>query len=230
MQLSKRLQAVAGFVSDGYSVADVGTDHGYIPIYLADGSRAKIIAMDINEGPLSRAAEHIIANRLEMLIETRISDGLKALKPGEVQSVILAGMGGSLVINILSARPEVTASIEEFILQPQSEMSKVREFLQENDFIVRAEEMILEDGKYYPILYVRHGQDQAYKPAELRYGRMLLQSSHPVLRRFIEREIAQQEQILLQLSDQKSKAAEFRKREVAAALMCSHEALERIAE
>ena len=100
--LSFRLQAVAELVTGGYRMADIGTDHAYVPICLVKAGRIPgAIAADVNKGPLLRAAEHIKANRLENQIETRLSDGFSALKPGEVQSAVLAGMGGGLMIRIL---------------------------------------------------------------------------------------------------------------------------------
>ena len=95
MELSRRLYAVASLVTEGASVADIGTDHGYIPIYLVQqGIASKVIALDVNGGPLERARMHIIGNNLKGKIETRLSDGLHAVEPGEVDTIVAAGMGG----------------------------------------------------------------------------------------------------------------------------------------
>ena len=103
MQLSKRLAAVARLVSAGSRLADVGTDHGYVPISLVcEGKIPSAIAMDVNRGPLNRARAHIKAQGLEKYIDTRLSDGLAALAPGEADSVLIAGMGGMLMMRILS--------------------------------------------------------------------------------------------------------------------------------
>ena len=135
MELSKRLKAVAGLVTEGASVADIGTDHGYVPIWLIQSGRAaKVIAMDVNEGPLERARGHIRSKRLENVIFTRKSDGLQALHVGEADTMIAAGMGGGLVIRILENSPEITADLKEFILQPQSEIHKVREYLNRHGY------------------------------------------------------------------------------------------------
>ena len=143
MELSKRLHAVAGLVTEGASVADIGTDHGYIPIYLVENRISpRVIAMDINRGPLERARFHIQEHGMEAQIETRLSDGLSALVPGEADTMIAAGMGGGLVIKILTQTPQVTDSLQEFILQPQSEIAKVREYLNSNGFISVAEDMV----------------------------------------------------------------------------------------
>ena len=102
VQISRRLKTVAGLVGLDMVLADVGCDHGYIPIYLMQKRQIpKAIAMDVNEGPLLRAKEHIQEWGLEEYIETRLSDGVKALQPGEVQSIVIAGMGGRLILKIL---------------------------------------------------------------------------------------------------------------------------------
>ena len=117
----------AALVTQGYTLADVGTDHGYIPIYLLQQKKIPAaIAMDINEGPLERAKEHIALYGLQAYIQTRLSDGVAALKPGEVEAVLIAGMGGGLVMHILKDGEKVCQSAKELILQPQSEIERVR--------------------------------------------------------------------------------------------------------
>ena len=125
MELSKRLQAVADLVTAGCRVADVGTDHAYIPIALVQEGRIPgAVAMDVNTGPLERARLHVAENRLEEKIELRLSDGLAALSPGEADSVVIAGMGGGLVIRILTEGAQTVRGVKECILQPQSEIEK----------------------------------------------------------------------------------------------------------
>ena len=148
MELSKRLTAVAGLVTEGASVADIGTDHGYIPIYLIEQNLSpKVIAMDINKGPLERARIHIAGYGMSDRIETRLSDGLAAVKPKEVEEMIVAGMGGGLVIHILEEGKQIVSTLKGCILQPQSEIQKVREYLVEHGFWFEAEDMVEEDRK-----------------------------------------------------------------------------------
>lgn len=232
MELSKRLSAVAGLVTEGASVADIGTDHGYIPIYLAEKNpQAVLLAMDVNEGPLKRAREHIQAAGLDERIELRLSDGLAALSPGEVDTVIAAGMGGGLILRILHAHPQVTASVREFVLQPQSELEKVRAGLEEQGYRVIREDMVEEDGKYYPMMKMVHGREERpLTKVEHLYGRKLLEERHPVLYEYLQREKRLKKEILERLALSGSSKACLRRQEVLAELAGVEEALKRYAD
>lgn len=196
MELSKRLQAVAGMISAGNRLVDVGTDHGYIPIYLVE--RKKIpsaIAMDVKTGPLSRAEEHIRQAGLDAYITCRLSDGLRELSPGEGDSLLLAGMGGNLMVRILTEKPEVRDSFRELILQPQSAQALVRKTMDEAGWCVDREDMVLEDGKFYPMLRVvstgrvESARQRDYEnQAEYAYGKLLLREKHPVLKEYLDRQ------------------------------------------
>lgn len=196
VKISNRLTTAAALVTQGYTLADVGTDHGYIPIYLLQQKKIpSAIAMDINEGPLERAKEHIALYGLQAYIQTRLSDGVAALKPGEVEAVLIAGMGGGLVMHILKDGEKVCQSAKELILQPQSEIERVREFLREEGYTILAEDMVYEDGKFYPMMKVQYqGENEnAQKASEVLklsdlYGGLLLQNRHPVLKTFLEKE------------------------------------------
>lgn len=215
MELSKRLKAVAGLVTEGASVADIGTDHGYVPIWLIESGRAsKVIAMDVNEGPLERARGHIRSKRLDDVIFTRRSDGLKALHVGEADTMIAAGMGGGLVIKILEDSPEIRADLKEFILQPQSEIHKVREYLNRHGYRCVEEDMVEEDGKYYPMMKLVHGKEAPYSQEELYYGRLLLQKKNPVLYQLLQREYTLKTGIVTRLTEQTGEGVERRRCEL----------------
>ena len=193
VKLSNRLLAVAAFVTDGNVLADVGTDHGYIPIYLLQEKRIpRAIAMDINEGPLQRAKEHIDVYGLKDYIETRLSDGVAALTPGEVDTVLVAGMGGGLVMHILEEGKEVCMQAKELVLQPQSELERVRAYLWSNGYVILQENMVLEDEKFYPMMRVAYQNLPDMESAEnllfCRYGKHLLEQKHAVLKEYLERE------------------------------------------
>lgn len=165
--LSKRLKAAADMVCPGSRVCDVGCDHGWVSIYLIEqGISKQVIATDVNCEPLGRARKHIRDRNLTDYIETRLSDGFKEIRPGEADTVIIAGMGGRLMQAILAAEPAKTAAFQELILQPQSEIPAFRRFLRQAGHTVRAEDMVVEDNKYYPLMKVIPAAPVAVKPRQ----------------------------------------------------------------
>ncbi len=227
MELSKRLTAVAGLVTEGASVADIGTDHGYIPIYLTEKRIAsKVLALDVNKGPLERARIHIASCGLNGQIETRLSDGLGNVSPGEADTMIAAGMGGGLVIRILEEGREVVQTLSVLILQPQSEIERVRRYLNEHGMYIAAEDMVCEDGKYYPVMKAIHGESEIYEEWEYMYGKRLLLAKHPVLKEYLAREMCICREILKKLEEQKKTArTEERTGEIRHKLECVKKAL-----
>lgn len=158
MLLSDRMQAVAGLVEPCDCMADIGCDHGYVSMELIRrGICRKVIAMDVNAGPLHQAKSNIRDYEMEEYIETRLSDGADALQPGEADGIICAGMGGRLTIAILMKGMALIQDMKQLILQPQSEIDEVRSFLREAGFIIDKEDMVCEDGKYYPMMHVIPG-------------------------------------------------------------------------
>jgi tRNA (adenine22-N1)-methyltransferase len=205
------MKAVAAMVTSGGVLADVGTDHGYIPIALIQRQKIKsAIAMDINKGPLAHAQDNIASAQLGDYIQTRLSDGVAALGEGEADSILIAGMGGELVIHILSEGEKVCKAASELILQPQSDIRKVREYLRLHHYKIVDEDMICEDGKYYPMMRVINVElDNAWMKMDEQtrvacdiYGPLLLRNGNPVLRRFLVRQHRQLTQILQTLQAQ----------------------------
>ena len=151
--ISDRMKASASMVTRGNRVCDVGCDHAFVPIYLINqGISPYVIAMDVRKGPLAQAKEHIREYGLDTYIETRLSDGLEYFEIGEADSLICAGMGGKLMMNILKKDAEKTASFKELILQPQSELQQFRYFLRSQGYMITDENMIEEGGKFYSII------------------------------------------------------------------------------
>ena len=199
MQLSERLNTILSLVSQSKCVADVGCDHGFVSIELINRKIAEnVIAMDIRQGPLMRAQEHIMQTRLSDKIQTRLSDGVAALKPGEADSLIIAGMGGNLVIHILENGKETVKDMKQCILQPQSEIQKVRKYLRENDFKIIEEKMVFEDGKYYPMMKAVPSSKISKNENKLydRFGEYLLETKNPVLEKYLKHQLIKNEQIL----------------------------------
>ena len=216
MQLSERLSSVASMVTAGNCLADVGTDHGYVPIYLYERNIIpRAIAMDVNKGPLERARLHIAEYGFEKAIETRLSDGLAALKAGEADGVVIAGMGGPLMIRILSAYPEVTASLKELILQPQSEIPEVRNWLYEQGYEILEEHMVYEDGKYYPMFKaVKALEPKKLSDLEYKFGRYEVLQEKEVLKAFLQKEIAGKNTILEKLAKEQTEKSMGRIEEI----------------
>jgi len=215
MKVSDRLTMVASFVNEGSNIADIGTDHGYVPILLAEsGKIGHGLAMDVRTGPLGRAQEHIRQHKLERVIETRLSDGVEKLEPGEADTVIIAGMGGELVIHILEEGERLWDQVEHWILSPQSELDKVRRFLRLHGFSIAREEMLKEDGKYYTVMDVTRGSMGPLAPWEELYGPCLIRNRHPILREFLEKERTLLERILDGISVQKGESARRRAEEL----------------
>lgn len=217
MQLSLRLSAIADLVTQGNRLVDVGCDHGYLPVYLILNKKIPCaIAVDVREGPLLRAKEHIVQYGVEAYIETRLSDGLAALKPGEGDTLVIAGMGGPLMERILSKDWTVTESFQELILQPQSDIPHFRRFIRENGWEIEEEDMILEEGKFYPMMRVIKRRE-AYTPwsaVQEHFGKLLLEKQNPVLRKYLDREERICNEILKNLSKTSSKEGQQRAEEI----------------
>lgn len=193
-KLSKRMQAVAALVRNTTCLADVGCDHGYVPIYLIQSECiGHAIAMDVNRGPLLRAEEHIREVHLEDYIETRLSDGLTALAPSEADGVVIAGMGGALTKRILAEHPEVWKKMNNLVLQPQSEIEEVRRYIYAEDFRIEEEDMVEEEGKYYVMLRCVPGKAAPLTDVAFRYGGYLLQTKNEILKQYL---IKQRQQFL----------------------------------
>lgn len=216
MGLSMRMQRVADMTEPCAGAADIGCDHGYVSIYLIERQLAgHVIAMDVRKGPLSRAETNIRQRGLETRIECRLSDGLEQLKPGEADTILIAGMGGPLMIGILERGREKRLGTETLILQPQSELSEVRRYLHRIGYEIVAEDMLLEDGKYYTVLKAKPSAETvAWLPLEEQYGKLLLEERSPVLKQYLEQEQRKLSQLWEQLSRQMTSKAKERLEEV----------------
>lgn len=207
INLSKRLLAAASLVSENGTLADIGTDHAFVPVYLYQKKKiSSAIAMDIGRGPLLRAKENIASAGLSDFIETRLSDGAAALAVGEADSILIAGMGGGVMMHILEDGRSVFRAAKEIVLQPQSKLKEVRIYLSRHGFAVRNEDMVYEDGKFYPMMRIQY--DPSFKSVQNElfylYGEQLLLSRNPVLYRYLQKEKSVHEEILDRLKRQGS--------------------------
>ncbi len=159
VKLSERLTVIAGMCGEKIrTLADVGCDHGWLGISLLLEERVThVIGMDLREGPLSRARENAAASGLSTeRFETRLSDGLDALSPGEADVIVMAGIGGVLMCRLLTRGIEVAKKASRLVLSPQSHIESVRELLAAEGFSVTDENMCRESGKYYTVMSVHH--------------------------------------------------------------------------
>lgn len=156
--LGPRLRAIADLVPQNCQVlADVGTDHGYIPTaLLLEGRVRQAVACDVGEAPLDRARRTAARFGVEDRIDFRLGDGLAVLAPGEADTIIIAGMGGDNIAGILFRAPW-SRDGELLVLQPMSRAEVLRRWLPENGYAVEAEKLVLDKGVVYPILTVRGG-------------------------------------------------------------------------
>lgn len=209
-----RLGCIISNVKSGGIVADIGCDHAFTSICLVEKGLAKsAIAMDINKEPLNRAAQHIREAGLSHCIITRLSDGAKELSEGEADTILISGMGGALVTKILEESINVTKSVKELVLSPQSEIYLVRHFLHGNGFKIVHEDMVKEHGKFYVVIRAVPGKEQYQDETGYIYGRYLINNENPVLEEFLLKEQKRIRSVLdgfMQQGNNKSMAQEER--------------------
>ncbi len=207
LKISNRLKAVAGLVKKGNVVADIGTDHGYLPIYIFNNRISdKVIAMDVRKNPLSKAQMHIKEYNAEAGIELRLSDGLEKLNSCEAQTITICGMGGKLIQSILDKGKDKYDETTQLIVSPQSEIRDFRKYLNDCGYSIVGEHMLKEDGQFYFIIECYRDaakvnvsdddKDDVLQEVYLRYGELLLKNMCPCLLEYLERELSITDSVL----------------------------------
>lgn len=214
MKLSKRLQTIADFVKKNSVVADIGTDHAHIPIYLIENKIIdKAYACDINKGPLEKAKENIENFGVSKNIVLRLSNGLDKMSNKEADTIIIAGMGGELIIDILERGKSFFDKKNTFILSPHTKTDEVRDYLLRKGFEILKEDMCIEEGKFYTVMEVRYTENKLmYSEAELLYGKFLIENKHPVLLEFLKKEEEKYISILSNIGLNEDRKKELRHR------------------
>lgn len=166
-KLDERLMSCAEFVRENSRIADVGTDHAYLPIYLIKtGKIQRAIASDVRKGPLLNAEKNLKKYHLLDKVELRLSNGLEKIKKKEVDDIIIAGMGGEIIVDILSKADWLKNKTKRLILQPMSMDEKVRKFLYKEKFKIIDEKVTISENKIYNVMCAEFfGKD--YKITEL---------------------------------------------------------------
>ena len=192
IRISDRLRIVAHMCDKGAVVADIGTDHGYLPIYLVqEGIAPSAIGMDLRKGPLEKAKKHICDNCLEDRIQTRLSDGLEKLSKNEADIITICGMGGRLIADIVTKGKDVITQNTILVVSPQSEVGEFRHFLVSQGFEIEDEQMLKEDGKYYFIIKCRKSEESVcseFSETQYQYGWKLLDSKDKTLYEYLIKE------------------------------------------
>jgi Predicted SAM-dependent methyltransferase len=211
MELKGRLLMIALFVPKCRCLCDVGTDHAYIPVYLVQkGICDKALAMDINEGPIEAASENIKHFGLTNKIETRLGSGLEPLNTGEADAVVIAGMGGILIKDILEASLEKAKLVNTMILQPMNAIEVLREWLYENGFEITDEALTNEEAKIYNALTVKWtGKKANYEVIDCYIGKHLIEKGGSLFETFIKRKINQANKVIEGLGKSSEPDAEY---------------------
>ncbi len=214
--MSERMKAIASLVTPGYSVADIGCDHGYISIFLVQENIAPFcIAADVRKGPAEAAAKNIVLYGVQERVEVRLGNGLEPVEAGETDCAVIAGMGGKTILSILSEQPEKAGALKEMVLGPQSEIPEVRQYITEHGFSITEEKMVFEDGKYYPLIRAAASdKNQNLSEEEQMFGPVLLKRKDPVLQSMLQKRVLVLSGILEGLSGNEGVRAERRKKEL----------------
>lgn len=190
-KLSNRLNLCAEMITPGSSIADIGTDHAYIPIWLAlNGKIKSALACDIRNGPLENASKNIEKYNLHNIIKTRLSDGFSNIEENEVDEIIIAGMGGNIISNILVNCHWKNKKDKIFILQPMKYEERLREFLAKNGYSIKKETATICSGKVYTAMKVTYfGTPQKIENYEKYIGKLGENTSYPAAQSYIKKQI-----------------------------------------
>lgn len=200
MDLTPRLQAIGNSIDKCDTVADIGSDHAYLPIYLINNGKAKkVIASDINKGPASISMRRIKEHGLEQYIEVRIGDGLKVLNENEVDIIVIAGMGGLLIQNMLNESRKVAMSAREIILQPMRDSRYLINWLLNNCFQILNGEVLKEKNKFYQIIWTRFNEGLCDDKVTPSANEIYYYKNTPVLHEYIENKIEEYLKIIKHL-------------------------------
>ena len=218
MELSKRLDLIVNHIKDCDTLVDVGTDHGYIPIYvIKNGICKSAIASDINKDPLDKAKLNAIFEEVDEKIDTRLGGGLSTVEVNEVDACVIAGMGGNLIRDILEADKEKGKGFKFLILQPAQNPEVLREYLYTNGYEVIEEDLCIDEDKYYELFKVRvkEGEETSLDPIYYEISPKLLRDRHPLMKDYITYKKEKYEKILGFIEDD-TESAEARKNELEA--------------
>lgn len=213
--LTKRLEAVYHLIQKDHIIADIGTDHGYLAAALVEGHKAeKVIASDVNKGPLESAKAHIASCHLEHVVDCRLGDGLQTLLPGEAPTVVLCGMGGFLMMDLLEEGPYWP---EHLVVQPQNGFKEFKRFLWAHGYHVEKEILVEDMGHLYEAWRYSRNKSSAINPYESleedhilwEVGALLFESGHPLWKDRVKQYINIDESILAAMRPEGQKSQKY---------------------
>lgn len=200
MILSPRLKIIADSIEGFDTAADIGSDHAYLPIYLVENERVKsAIASDVNSGPAKISKERIKSYGVEAKISVRQGDGLKAIKPGEAEVIVVAGMGGILISDILDRDAKVAESAKLLILQPMRDSDKVRKWLFLHSFDIFDEELVKEEDKIYEVIWAKPVRKTREIKGLMLVGDKIIEKKHPLAVEHINKKKSELEKVIAAL-------------------------------
>lgn len=208
-QLSARLTKVAEYLPEGAYFADIGSDHAYLPCYVClHDDEARAVAGEVNKGPYQSAVQEVRSHELTGRIDVRLGDGLKVLEADEVQQVVIAGMGGPLIRDILEKGKDKLGRVSRIIVQPNIDARTIRQWFYANRFCLVQEAILEENGHIYEVLVAEIGEpgrnyDDEILQKQLWLGPLLLKENNSVFKKKWQQEKRKKENILLQMSGSK---------------------------
>ena len=211
MEVSKRIYKISNAIE--YStLADIGCDHCYLPVFaIQNGKVGSAVGIDVNRGPLEKAKENISQAGLSGKIELRLGYGLSPLKLGECESAVISGMGGMLICDIILKDIDIAKGFKQLILSPQSDVAYLRHALHKNGFCIYDEQMVLDKGKFYPIIMAKVGEDCQYSDFEYEYGKKNLLTPTEDFREFLKYSLKKNENIIESISNSSAGGDSYRK-------------------
>lgn len=209
MELSKRLKFIIKNVDKTNVLADIGTDHGYIPLYAVKNKICKrVIATDINKLPLDKAKLNAILEGVDEELEFRLGNGLEPLKDKEANVVIIAGMGGNLIKEILEKSINKVNELDYLVLQPAQNPEVLREYLYNNGYEIIKEDLCLDEEIYYELFKVKRkeGEDTKLDPIYYEVSPKLLMEKHPLLKDYLKLKIDSCKRVLEHINEETENA------------------------
>lgn len=213
MKLTNRLLKIANLITSR-KIADIGTDHGYIPTYLLENNKIDFAVLsDVNKGPLYNAKKEVKSKNLHSKVDLRLGNGIDVLEPFEVDEIIIAGMGGILISNILKSKIDVAKSVKKLILQPMQAQIELRKYLLNNNFEIIDEILVKEDFRIYEIIVAKYNENKKYITDEIYYevGEKLITNKDLLLNEFIDKKIYSYNNILNKIKDNENMNAKAEK-------------------